>query len=358
MVDIFTKELGGVEDLLFGQGTVAQTRGLTAVNITKINGDVIPYSGDSATSDLVSVNEKIDNTYQMISVVDTGAANAIAFTPLKIPAALVDKQLWVVRVIAKNTGSTTVTVGTLPAVTAKKSDGAGALINLASGDLDPAQPAIFQSDGTNYILVNPYVVIPATAASVLTGMILPYGGTSAPTGYLLCDGAAVSRTTYSALFTISGTAFGTGDGSTTFNVPDMRDRVPVGKGDMGGTDAGRIVDASSLTLGGSLGTELHTILTAELPSHAHSITLTGTTGTTGSHSHNVSQYTGQNIVNSGQGAPISGHAMYLGTNNNPTDSAGSHSHSISLTGISDSTGSGAAVSIVQPSLILNYIIKT
>lgn len=63
------------------------------------------------------------------------------------------------------------------------------------------------------------------------GVVLPYAGSSAPTGFVLCDGTAYSRTvTYDALYAIIGTTFGTGDGSTTFNVPDMRSRVPVGAG--------------------------------------------------------------------------------------------------------------------------------
>ena len=53
---------------------------------------------------------------------------------------------------------------------------------------------------------------------------------TAPTGYLLCNGTAVSRTTYSDLFTVVGTTFGVGDGSTTFNLPDYRDRMPIGAG--------------------------------------------------------------------------------------------------------------------------------
>jgi phage-related tail fiber protein len=57
-----------------------------------------------------------------------------------------------------------------------------------------------------------------------------YGGASAPQGWLLCDGAAMSRTTYARLFGIIGTTFGVGDGSTTFNVPDMRESVPAGAG--------------------------------------------------------------------------------------------------------------------------------
>ncbi len=66
--------------------------------------------------------------------------------------------------------------------------------------------------------------------NAFTGVILPYAGTSAPTGFLLCDGSAVSRTTYSALFAITGTAYGVGNGSTTFNVPDLRSSFPLGGG--------------------------------------------------------------------------------------------------------------------------------
>ena len=62
------------------------------------------------------------------------------------------------------------------------------------------------------------------------GVVLPYGGASAPTGWLLCDGAAVSRTTYAGLFAVIASTFGDGDGSTTFNVPDLRSRTPLGAG--------------------------------------------------------------------------------------------------------------------------------
>lgn len=66
--------------------------------------------------------------------------------------------------------------------------------------------------------------------SATTGMISMYGGSSAPTGFLLCDGSAVSRTTYSSLFSVISTTYGTGDGSTTFNVPDLRSAFPLGYG--------------------------------------------------------------------------------------------------------------------------------
>lgn len=64
-----------------------------------------------------------------------------------------------------------------------------------------------------------------TPSLVPTGTILPFGGTTAPAGYLLCDGSAVSRTTYAALFAVIGTTYGLGDGSTTFNLPQLENLV-------------------------------------------------------------------------------------------------------------------------------------
>lgn len=67
------------------------------------------------------------------------------------------------------------------------------------------------------------------AGFIASGMISPYAGASAPAGFLLCDGSAVSRTTYAALFSIISTTYGVGDGSTTFNLPNLQGRIPVGK---------------------------------------------------------------------------------------------------------------------------------
>lgn len=83
-------------------------------------------------------------------------------------------------------------------------------------------------------------------ADVVVGSIIPYGGTTAPSGWLLCQGQAVSRTTYSELFKVIGTSFGVGDDSTTFNVPDLRETVPVGVGE---NDAQTIANHDIYTLG-------------------------------------------------------------------------------------------------------------
>lgn len=74
----------------------------------------------------------------------------------------------------------------------------------------------------------PVPIVPA-------GSIIAWSGSSAPSGWVLCDGTAISRTTYAALFAIAGTAYGIGDGATTFNVPDLQDRLPLGKGTNNGT---------------------------------------------------------------------------------------------------------------------------
>jgi microcystin-dependent protein len=90
-----------------------------------------------------------------------------------------------------------------------------------------------------------------------TGAMFPYAGSSAPSvaiggvaAWLLCDGSAVSRTTYAALFAVVSTTYGTGDGSTTFNLPDLRGRIPVGAGtgaQNGGTGSGAISGGTALT---------------------------------------------------------------------------------------------------------------
>ncbi len=104
---------------------------------------------------------------------------------------------------------------------------------------------------------------------VPTGAILPYGGASAPFGWLLCDGSAINRFIYATLFATIGTAFGIGNGSTTFNLPDLRGRFPLGKDDMNGTSANRVTAAAADTLGGGGGVEAVALTVAQLPAHNH-----------------------------------------------------------------------------------------
>ena len=116
------------------------------------------------------------------------------------------------------------------------------------------------------------------------GTVLDYGGTSAPSGFLLCYGQAVSRTTYALLFAAISTTYGVGDGSTTFNLPDVRGRVVAGKDNMGGSSADRLTNQTGGlngdTLGATGGSETHTLTTAQMPAHTHTIGMSGSSGAT------------------------------------------------------------------------------
>lgn len=119
------------------------------------------------------------------------------------------------------------------------------------------------------------------------GLMVPYTGGAAPSGWLLCDGSAVSRTTYARLFAAIGGTFGSGDNSTTFNLPDMRGRVPAGRDNMGGSAAIRLTSGGSGVDGSTVGasggiqtiTPTGTISGTQSIAHTHNL---------GSHTHAVS----------------------------------------------------------------------
>jgi len=161
-----------------------------------------------------------------------------------------------------------------------------------------------------------------------TGTIVPWSDSSVPTGFLECNGAAVSRSTYSALFAIVGTTYGAGDGSSTFLLPDLQDNVAVGKS---GTKAlastgGANTVASTGNVGGS--TANATLSTAQLASHSHS----------------AGASTGGGLATGGVEAVVS--------STGSTGSGTGHAHNMSATFSGDST------SVVQPYIAVIYIIKT
>lgn len=98
------------------------------------------------------------------------------------------------------------------------------------------------------------------------GSMVPYGNVNPPTGWLVCDGSAISRTTYADLFKVIGTSYGAGDGSTTFNLPNLKGRVPVGL-DSSDTDFN--------TIGKIGGEKTHTLTIQEIPAHNHLLGLSG-----------------------------------------------------------------------------------
>ncbi|MEI6807910.1 MAG: tail fiber protein [bacterium] len=174
-----------------------------------------------------------------------------------------------------------------------------------------------------------------------TGMMNPYAGTTAPAGWLMCDGSAVSRTTYSALFVIISTNYGNGDGSTTFNLPDMRQRFPLGKAASG---TGSILGSTGGAIDHYHATTNHTLTTAELASHSHGA---GTYAANGG---------GSIIISS----PVDYGTDY-GADEYPMPISGTHTHTISGTSGTAGTNTphahGNTATNNPPFLTINYIIK-
>lgn len=205
----------------------------------------------------------------------------------------------------------------------------------------------------------------SVAANRIVGEMIDYGGTAAPALWLLCYGQAINRTTYASLFGAIGTAFGAGDGSTTFNVPDLRGRVTAGKDDMGGVAANRITNAASgvtgTTLGATGGAQSITLVTANMPSHAHTQQGTFASGAPSStaHTHDFSGTTVANTFNAGGGGTSVvqqlGNATVTTANPNAGDLSG-HIHNVTISGSTATAGSGTAYGNLPPVCIVNKII--
>lgn len=160
------------------------------------------------------------------------------------------------------------------------------------------------------------------------GVIEQYSGASAPTGWLLCNGSAVSRTTYADLYNAIGTIYGGGDGSTTFNLPNPKDRFILGKGD------------SYTTLGATGGSTTHTLSTSELPDLASFL-------------NNTVAVRGSNQINDSGNAVSIIHSNWEYTEKNEGNNYGWFRNSFTSLG----GAANNAFNMMPPYIVLNYIIK-
>jgi microcystin-dependent protein len=173
-------------------------------------------------------------------------------------------------------------------------------------------------DGTNFIPVRPSY----------TGDLKYSVLTEDHHGWLKCDGRALSRTLYSKLWDAIGTAFGSGDGSTTFNLPDCRGRV------LGGVGQG--AGLTNRTIGSSVGAETHTLTVDEIPSHSHGVTDPG-------HTHTYLGLQSQGVA--------SGLDSAAENSPRPTETSGSSTTGISI----NNTGGGGAHNNMQPTIFASSI---
>ena len=198
-----------------------------------------------------------------------------------------------------------------------------------------------------------------------TATIVPWSSASVPTGFLECDGAAVSRSTYSALYAIVGTTYGVGDGSSTFNVPNLADNVAIGKSNNKALASTGGANTVAVAASGNVGTNTSTNINVTGTVGGSTANATLSTAQLASHSHPISSVqptTGGNSFYNG----YSGGTRSGSTNN--TGSGSGHSHNMSATfsgsgnaaSTSASTFSGATAnpSVLQPYLTLIYVIKT
>lgn len=215
---------------------------------------------------------------------------------------------------ASNTAATTINIGALGAKNIFLNG-----VALVGYELRINCPVEIYYDGTQFNIISGA----HGGDGVPIGTVKPFAGSTAPNSYLFCYGQAVSRTTYADLFALLSTTYGVGDGATTFNLPDLRGRVVAGQDDMGGVSADRLTNQTGGldgdTLGATGGTETHTLTTAQIPAHTHTFRLGDTSA--------------------GANFPMK----------SSNDNAGF---------TTDSTGGGGAHNNVQPTIILNYVIKT
>ncbi|SFV00848.1 phage tail protein [Bradyrhizobium arachidis] len=251
--------------------------------------------------------------------------------------------------IADFTAAAAISDGSI--TSSKLADGAVAGNKLADGvvaNSKLATGAVSTNKVADQAITNPKIADAAVSFTKLApdanqvipaGALMPYAGGAAPTGWLLCNGQSLLRTDYPSLFVAIGSTYGAADG-THFTLPDMRGRIPAGV-DGGANRLTSSFFGATAALGATGGYESHTLTTAQLASHSHANTLNDL-----GHVHSGALNTGAFFGSPGGATNVAGNA---------TTNTGSSTTGITITNAS--AGGGGAHNNVQPTIVLNYIIK-
>ncbi|MFR8269331.1 MAG: tail fiber protein, partial [Oscillospiraceae bacterium] len=350
--------------------TASATSGISKYEFSKDNGATWVANG---TSNTYTFNGLTHNTAYNIKVrVTSGAgrqttSNVVATTTNVVNGAAykmdVDGNMWT------QSKTVTITASCTSCTNTYSVDGGTTWANFPSNSfsikfISGRTIVTKSSDGTNTVS-NTYTVTNIDSTS--PGIIKINASSTVPGGYLPCDGRAISRTTYANLFKVIGTTYGAGDGSTTFNVPNLNGRVVVGK------------SSSTFTALGQTGGEINsTLSTANLPAHTHTVTSKGTvsssftgssvtTSSSDNHTHKTGIMTNQGFypAMSWDGTVA---AVAFSQTMTDTSSAGAHTHTVTSKGTvsssftgsnvtTSSTGNGTSFTNLQPYIVENYIIK-
>jgi len=162
--------------------------------------------------------------------------------------------------------------------------------------------------------------------TAVVGEITIFVGSSVPSGWAICDGSLLSRTTYASLFSYIGATYGAGDGSTTFALPDLRGRVPIGMGQGSGL--------SNYASGQTGGEETHTLSLSEMATHNHSA-----------------------AAGTGNGTSSTPQSNYFAVSGEGIEQFGTTANGSMNSGITSSAGSGGSHNNMQPFFAVNFIIS-
>ena len=266
---------------------------------------------DSARAMMAAASKYRDDVAGAIATAGTGTAYSLSSFQVFDTLAHKDGAMIAFTAHAGNAGACTLNVDALGAKPLRSAPAT----ELLAGMLVAGTPYA----ATYYNVSGEWILRGLTGApGIPLGVALPYFGVTAPaSAFALPFGQAISRTTYANLFNLVSTTYGAGDGSTTFNIPDLRGYLLAGKDDMGGAAASRITAGASgidgTVLGAAGGTQTVTLITAQMPAHGHGVN-------DPTHTHNMNFSTGAT------------------TNGN-----------ISLFGFVDNVGAGANVATSQAS---------